>query len=710
MRILMVATVFCCSWIGQAVAQGDAGRVTLMAGSPRMVGEGIRPLQAILSGQQLETGAGDAAGLLVEDIVFHIGINTNVIVTDEPGLKRVTLAEGYVVFYTDAQTRSQIVVETPFGLLSFAPGSLGEDGSGWYSVRHDPEQVNVSAAVSTFATIEGIAEVEGTAPLAGPHTLNAGQRWRIVGGQVPGPPVAGDERGDAQELRQLLHRQAAEIIRVQTADVTRLASTDVTRVSSTTPFQVVSPTRQAVVDSNSAVQARPAPGLQPTPNVLPPPPEVEGPRFAIGGPVVVPAGTPQFATGDFVSYPGTPANPDFNDFLTSVNGNPAFQPDYFTDLANGGFSYIQLAGTDFQVTTSGGETFLATEGDVAAGWALFTPLIAIGDAEFDTQSALAAVVTDGFRAVALGEHLSGGGSIGGPAGDGYAVVSGNNVTLNPNLPAGYPQLDQAADTTGLTVDGQAVNDQIAALGAGRNPQLLQELGPQLVFISDSDTDALGNSFNFDGDAIVPSDLNLPGDRQVQVDNTGAAAQATPLTANEENTVGIQFAASGDTVAIIHHTGLGAGEDDPEPQSEHFEVVRGRRESVVQWRDGERVAGADGQILELEDLNEDPELRNELFAVLGEEVNNLVPPERHTVAGPAITQPGSAALRPLSRQPGRLIRVGDVVSRRIGTRRSLLSGSTRAARIPALKSAGGRLIRDARPASTRRHLGRVTPRN
>ena len=62
----------------RASAQDEVGQVTLLAGAPRMVGESIRPLQAILTGQQLETGESDAAGVLVEDIVFHVGVNSDV--------------------------------------------------------------------------------------------------------------------------------------------------------------------------------------------------------------------------------------------------------------------------------------------------------------------------------------------------------------------------------------------------------------------------------------------------------------------------------------------------------------------------------------------------------------------------------------------------------------------------------------------------------
>ncbi|MHC4235089.1 MAG: hypothetical protein ACYSUQ_08230 [Planctomycetota bacterium] len=709
---IALATV-CLVMVGRAEAQEQVAQVTMMAGAPRMVGEAIRPLQAILSGRQLETGPEDAAGLLVEDVVVHVGVDSVVTVADEPGRKRVVLDRGYLVFYTEPQTRSEVVVETPFGLLTAYAGSAQDSGSGWYAVRHDPERPNVSPAVSTFAAIEGSAQVEGTAPVAGPHKLLAGQRWRIVGGRVPGPPEAGDERGDADSLRQMLHRQAAEMIRAQTTDITRLASTDLGPTIRSLPLEVAVPEHQMIIDSNAAAQDRHTVLVPLIPTLIPfPVPEIERERFVYADPTIIPAGTPGYATGGFVSYEGVPADPNWNDFLTSVDGNPAFQPTYLTSFANGGFTYLQFVGPEAQLATNNGETFLATEVSDSSGWAMFTPLVAIGDPGFDSDSSLASVVTEGFRAIANGEHLAGGGTIGGDGVDpdsGFAVVSGTNVELNPNPPAGFPQLDQAADTTGLTVGGQAVSDQIAALGAGHDPQLLHELGPQLVFLSSSDTDALGNQFNFDGDPIQPTDLNLPGDRQVQVDTSGAASQATPLSASEENTVGIQFAGQGETIAIIHHTGLGGTEGTAQPTSEHFEIVRGSRESVVQWREGERVTGSDGQVLEAEDLNGDPELRNELFALISEEVNSVVPPDRHTVGGPAVTLPGSS-FRQLRRQPGLLVRVGDTIARRqTALRRPLLSGGTRALRIRALTPAGGRLVRSSSSATSRRHLGRVTTR-
>ncbi len=130
-----------------ARADGEVGRVTLMAGAPRMVGESIRPLQVILSGRVLETGETDAAGLLVEDVVVHIGANSRVSVSDEPGAKRIEVEKGYVVFYTEPNTRTTVVARTPFGQLTASPDSEQGGDSGWFSVRHDPERPSVSAAV-----------------------------------------------------------------------------------------------------------------------------------------------------------------------------------------------------------------------------------------------------------------------------------------------------------------------------------------------------------------------------------------------------------------------------------------------------------------------------------------------------------------------------------------------------------------------------------
>lgn len=698
---------------GSAGAAEGIGTVTLMMGAPRMVGQSIRPLQPVLSGSVLETGSADAAGVLIQDIVLQVGTNSQVEVLEEPDRLLIQVMRGFVVFYTDPETQRPVVVETPLGRLSSVPG-LGEEteaGSGWYSVRHDPAQPAVSPAVSTFAAIEGMAQVEGTAPVAGPHALAAGQQWRIVEGQVPGPPEAGDNRGAAEDLRDMLHRRTTELVRSEVSHIDRLVATTRGGVGPTqvTPVEVVTPQHQQVIGNNDAIQNQTSFNLPFAP-VTPRAPEEETERgFDIGEPAVVRAGTPVTAVAQFVSYEGVPVDPNWNDYLTAADGDPAFQPVYIDRFDNAGFSYVQLAGPDAQVVTEGGQTFLASDSNRPAGWAIFTPQEAVADAGFDQDSRLLNVVTEGFRAVARGEH-AGGGRIGSTDDEpGFAVVQNGNIQLNPDLPGGYPLLDQATDVTGLAANGQVVSDQIAALGGGRDPLQLSEAGPQLVFLSDSDTDALGNRFNFDGDELRPTELDLPGDQSLEVDRSGQPSQAVPLASNENNTVGIQFAGRGEVIAIIHHTGLGNTADAQLPTSEHFEVVRGEDDSTVQWRDGGRVDGPDGDPLELEDLNDDPELRNELFAVISAEVNQLVPADRHTVCGPAVSEPDSTLGRNLRLRPGTLARLGDVVNRRNVVFKRGLRVPTRGAKPGVLKPAGGRLIRQPSPTMSRRHIGRVTPR-
>lgn len=707
----LVVGACCLASAGAAMAQQGIGAVTLMTGAPRMVGQSIRPLQPVLSGSVVETGEADAAGMLVQDIVLQIGANSQVEVTEEPERLLIQVTRGFVVFYTDPQTEGPVVVETPFGRLSSTRGAAAEVESGWYSVRHDPEQPAVSPAVSTFATIEGLAQVEGTTPAAGPHVLAAGQQWRIIQGRVPGPPEAGDNRGAAEELRDMLHRRTTELVRSELSHVDRLgAARGEFATMRVTPTEVVTPQHQQVIGTNDAIQNQTSFNLPPAPAARVTPEEEEAERrFAIGAPAVVAAGAPVTAVAQFVSYEGVPADPNWNDYLTAADGNPAFQPVYIDRFDNAGLSYIQLAGPDAQVVTQGGETFLASDADRPAGWAVFTPQEAVADGTFDPDSQLLAVVTEGFRAVVRGEH-AGGGRIGSTDdAPGFAVVQEGNIQLNPDPPAGYPLLDQAADVTGLTVDGQVVSDQIAALGGGRDPQQLSQAGPQLVFLSDSDTDALGNRFNFDGDELGPTDLDLPGDRELQVDTTGSQpSQAVPLASNQGNTVGIQFAGRGEVIAVIHHTGLGNATGVGPAGSEHFEVVRGDNHSTIQWRDDARVEGADGDPLELEDLNENPELRNELFGIISAEVNQLVPAGSHTVAGPAVTEPGSALGRNLRLRPGTLVRVGDVINRRNVVFKRGLTVPTRGPKLRTLKPAGGRLIRQPSPTMTRRHVGRVTP--
>jgi hypothetical protein len=689
-----------------ARAQNDMGVVTLMSGSPRMVGESIRPLQAVLSGQLLETGDTDAAGLLVEDVVIHVGASSAVTLIDEPGVTRVVIERGFVVFYTDPTTQVEIVAETPLGLLTAMPATAQTGGSGWYSVRHDPEQPGISPETSTFASMEGLASVEGTNPVAGPHDLAAGQRWQIIAGQAPGPVEEGDERQAANELRQLLHRQSIESLRPQT-DPGRLSSIVPVTSFEDGPADVIFPDDQLIIDPNSANENRVVPPIPGQIDVF-----IEPAQLDFGPPAVIAAGAPVTANGQFVPYGGAPIDTNFNAFLASVDGLPAAQPRYLTDIANGGFSYLQIAGPGAAVVSRGGDTFLFEDAQAASGWALFTPLRALRDAGFAADSPAAGVVTEGFRAIAFGAHLGAGdGTIGGN-GDpsvAFGVVQNGAVQLNPNPPAGYPLLDRANQTGGLEINGVAPGDQVAALSAGRNPQNLSQEAERLVFISDGNTDSLGNAFNFDGDPIAPTNLDLPADRGTQVAAVSQTSQTIPLAGDPANTVGIQFAGAGDTIAIIHHAGAGDPAGGAAGTSEHFEIVRGATFSIVQWRAGARINGNDGQPVEFEDLNGDPQVRNELFGLICGEVNALAPPDRHTVCGPGVTGPNAGNAPKLRRVPGSLTRTAKTLSRRADSLRYRLPVGSRLTKPRAnLKPAGGRLIQTNAVPLGRRHIGRISP--
>jgi len=80
----------------------------------------------------LETGEADAAGLLVSDVVIHVGADSAVTLLDEPGVTRVVIERGFMVFYTDPTTQTKIVAETPFGFLAAMPSTAQTGGSGWY--------------------------------------------------------------------------------------------------------------------------------------------------------------------------------------------------------------------------------------------------------------------------------------------------------------------------------------------------------------------------------------------------------------------------------------------------------------------------------------------------------------------------------------------------------------------------------------------------
>ena len=682
------------------LAQDKIGVVSLLSGSPRMVGESIRPLQAILSGQLLETGDADAAGLLVEDIVIHVGVSSAVTLADEPGLTRVVIQRGFVVFYTDPTSQTRIVAETPLGELLSIPATAENGGSGWYSVRHDPERVGVSPAVSTFATMEGVAQVAGTNPVAGPHTLSAGQRWQIIQGQIPGDVEERDERASAEALRQTLHRESIETLRPEVTDAGRL--TTLTEIPGTRPIpgDVIVPNDQGIVDPNAFDRSRVIPLITPQPK-----------QIDFGPATIVAAAEPATASAQFVSYPGTPTNQSFNDFLASVDGQPAFQPLYLTAFSNGGFSYLQIAGPGAQVVSRGGDTFLFEDAQTASGWALYTPLRALRDSGFAPDSPAAGVITDGFAAIARGEHLTGGGTIGagGDPASGFAIVADGAIQLNPTPPVGYPVLDQANQTAGLEINGTAPGDQVAALGAGLDPQDLSVEAPQLVFISTGQTDSLGNQFNFDGNSIEPTNLDLPTGRTAQEVAATLTSQPLPLAASDTNTVGIQFAATGETIAIIHHTGSNDLQGATPPASEHFEVVRGATFSIIQWRPGARITGGDGQPIDFEDLNNDPQVRNELFSLVCGEVNALVPLDRHTVCGPSVNQPTPANAPILRRRPGSLtLNKRPLVRRAEPTRHRLsIEGNRLTKPRVSLQPADGRLIRSENVTSGRRHIGRVS---
>ena len=167
------------------------------------------------------------------------------------------------------------------------------------------------------------------------------------------------------------------------------------------------------------------------------------------------------------------------------------------------------------------------------------------------------MVTAGFRAVAEGQDLSNQGTLA----DFVNVLADGTVELKPasERPVGYPFLDQASNLTDFPMTDSFRTDQLAALGAGvalpppagqEAPQLT-EPPDQLVFLSNSGFDSLGNRTNFIGEPISPTELDLPGDRTVVVDgaSTGPSSGIT-LSGDSTQTVGIQFAPRGDIIAII----------------------------------------------------------------------------------------------------------------------------------------------------------------
>ena len=700
---LATLCMVCCVPAGYAMGQDAVARVTLMAGAPRMVGESIRPLQAILTGVQLETGAGDAVGLLVSDVVVHLGTDTVASIEDQPGRKVIQLTQGYVVLYTEPDSMTEVVVHTPFGLMTVGGSEASRGTAGRFSIRHDLAKPGISPAMSSFAAIEGVADVEGTDPVAGPYVLETQTRWRIVEGQLPGAPEDIDRRADedADALRDMLHRRTAELVRDETIDIAELALEDLGRGRDWGTYDMVEPVGQMIVNIDPTIQKEIEETFQP---------ELEA-VFRFAQPVDIDAGDATHAIGQFVEVEGEPFTQDWNDYLTALNGMPAYQPTYLTGFLNGGFSYLQFAGPDAELATREGALFLASQSGAGAGWGIYTPELALGGADFDQAESLVRVVSDGFEAVATSAHLPGSGTLGGGSDpdSGFLVVSGDSVVVNPDLPSGYPQLDQASDTSGLEVDGVTPSEQVAAIGSGLNPLNPADAGAQIVFVSDSDTDAAGNSFNFDGVAISPTELDLPADRQIQEDATGVASLAAPIAADGQSTVGIQFAGSGEIIAIIHHAGSTSVAGGTTQVGDHFEVERGDTYTVIRWTADGRVVGSDGEVLELEDLNADPAMRNELFALIADEVNSVMPEGLRTVCGPAVLDVSTLTLRPIRRVAGKWMRDDDSAIRtHVRTYRSMRRVvESRAFRGRSLRDAGGRLLRDRETTSTRRHLGRVS---
>jgi len=612
-----------------AAAQDAGATVTLLTGTPRIAGQSIRQLQPIRAGSlaEIATGENDALGLLVQDIVVHQGQNSLVSMTDDGEEVVIHVERGFIAFYLDGTSQRHIVVETPFGRLSPILPASQEGDTGVFTVRHEEALVNMRPAASTFSVVEGSAEARGTAPVAGPHLLRARQMWVIREGEPPGEPVEGDERLAAEELSSRLHRDTIEALRPELTDIT---PRDEHGAGGIVMVELTRPDGQAIIESSDVAE------------LLEQPPFFEEPQefeLRLSPAIIEPSGVYQVAEADFVSYAGdtvhnTPPNAWF-DVLTSVNGNPAFRPQYIAHMPNAGFTYIQLAGDGASLATAPltGEQFLA--GPAGTGWAMYTPTQAVVDPGFQAGDSALAVIDAGFERMAQAGHLANDGRIGPAAGDpttGFAFFDGQNVVRNENPPAGYPLLQASGETTGLERDGVPLADQIAAIGAGFNTLDLGLRAPRLTFLSDADT----TSFNFEGGLVTSTDLSLPGQRSsVQVDALfGIPSRAYPVANSANNTAGLQFARQGEVVAIVHHAGLRDLTNVPLPGNSHFEVERGDQYSVIRWVPENRPSDTDGTPLNFEDLNAFPEVRNDLFDVLTEEVNNVVPVGQSTIAGPA----------------------------------------------------------------------------
>jgi hypothetical protein len=677
------------------------GQVTLLTGTPRMPGQAVRRAMPVISGQPIQTGPQDAVGVLLRDLVVHVGVDADVRFETDADATHIIVDSGFVAFYHDEGFDRRVLVDTPFGRLEPGVTAGFEAVSGAYTVRHDPGQPNVQPAASTFSVIEGNARAEGLAPKAGPHRLVAGQMWVIRAGSVPGDPVAGDESSAAEELGALLHREAIDALR---RDVTILTPERELDLGAPVIFEITTPPGQGIIEIDDVARVIQAP---------PPVPPVLGEfQLRIVAPQPIPAGDALAATADFVSYDGIVRDLDWNESLAAVNGEPAFRPQYIRTLPNAGLSYVQFAGPDVEIQNSlAGEPFMTGPRNGNTGWAFFAPTGGVGDGGFNNANPSVSVFDTAMQRIANALHLDSGGTIGPATGNnasGFAILDNAadpNVQLNPDLPTGFPLLQRATDTTGLEVGGDVVADQLAALGAGRDPLNLGQPAPQLNFISNANVDANGDGFDFDGNPIVPTDFALPGDQTVRTDAVaGVPTLAVPLAANSQNTVGLQIAPRGDVVAIIHHDGTRPGPQGTFEISTHFELVRGPRATVVRWRGDARPAGPGGDPLEFEQLNEQPAVRDELFGVIADEVNTVVPDGRQTIFGPAIADPAATAATRINRGRQQIVRQlsGSIVRSPIET--TGIAVDKEQIRSSRSQRLGTGLLREGNSGVDRRYLG------
>ncbi len=703
-RVLTVLAVMCALGGVSVAWAGQGALVTQIMGGARVAGESVGTLDAIPPDQSLVTGESEAAGLLVGDVVIHVSGNSQVQVNEDVRTVLIRLDRGYIVVTVAPDSKREVKIETPFGFLKSTLTDRSAGAGCRYAVRHDPPRQN-SPETSTYSTIEAGAMARGTNPVTDPRILRPGEQWPLIAGQPAGDPQTVDARSAADALRASLNRSVVETPASRVVDSLLaldepLVPAGFDTLGTVTKAELLG---QEVVDVNTAV-------LETEPEL-----ELEELELEvverIRAPRVIPAGNTVNAVAQFVSYDGPPTNPDWNDFLASTNGQPSFQPEYVASFANGGFSYLQFVGTGAVTALSdAGETFFVGDGEESAGWAVFTPRTAVHDAGFELNSPLVNVVGDGFRAIARGDHLTGGGAIGGTGANSdsaFAGVVGGQIRLDTSPPIGFPSLEAAASTVGLTVGGQPLSDQIAALGTGLNAQDLSQPAERLLFLSNSNRDANGNTINAEGGAIQPTVLNLPDERQadlVRDSELAFSSLGTPLAADGSNTVGIQFVPEGDVLVIIHHTGLRAGVAGSTVLTDNFAIERADRTTTIRWRGGARPVGANGQQLEFVDLNANTAVRNELFLTICDEVNGLVPVNTQTICGPPTTTPQvnlAALTARRALDPKReTTRVRPVVRRKVDTRRSLVR-EVQLTKGRAPTSATGRLGRAVRSPSIRR---------